>query len=272
MPAFLTARFEVWSEIWTEIRHGKEAKIMTGLYAGALFIYGLLTKFYPALIERAQNVPAVAALLSLRTWIILALLIILFLTLEGAYRVVAKRDKAHKETLAEAQSHNLTFILDCEPFRSEVGLEDYSDDEDDHNYCISAILKMHFINNDVHPVLVRRISLSIVRDAGTIETWLPDNRFPVTWKSATAENTYFRGLQVPASTPTEDYWFHCRAEVPRQLNEQLKPGADLRVTMDASRQKPYFVDLVINWRAAEGNSTSIIAFRSTLDRLSGNSD
>jgi hypothetical protein len=121
-----------------------------------------------------------------------------------------------QSSIDEALSHKLTFELDCEALRSEVELEDYSDDEDVHIYCIRALLKMHFINDDVDPVLVRRISLSIVRDAGAIETLLPDNRFPVTWQSATSENTYFRGFQVPASTPTEDYWFHFRAEVPHE--------------------------------------------------------
>ena len=48
-----------------------------------------------------------------------------------------------------------------------------------------------------------------------------------------------------------------------ELNQYLKPGADLRITMDASRQQPYFKDLVINWRAAERGPHSIIAFRST---------
>src|SRR6266436_6948472 len=29
MPAFLKFRFTFWKEVWTEVRHGKEAQIMT---------------------------------------------------------------------------------------------------------------------------------------------------------------------------------------------------------------------------------------------------
>ena len=73
MPAFFKDRFEVWNEIRTEIQQGKEAKIITSLYAAAIAVYGILTKFYPDLIERAHKVPTIATLLSLRTWIIVAL-------------------------------------------------------------------------------------------------------------------------------------------------------------------------------------------------------
>jgi hypothetical protein len=182
--------------------------------------------------------------------------------------------------LDEAKSNKLIFEIDHDIFRSEVELQvksevelqDFSDEEDDHAYRIKALLKMRFINDDVHPILVRRISLSIVRDSGQTETLLQET-FPMMWKSApTYENFRFRGLQIPASTATDDYWFEILVDVPHELNDHLKPGADLRVTMDASRQSPYFKDLVINWRAAERGPHSIIAFRSTLDKLSGESN
>lgn len=170
--------------------------------------------------------------------------------------------------LEEAESHKLIFELD-EFFRCEVELEDYSDDEDDHTYRIRAGLKMRFVNSDIHPILVRRISLSLVRDAGQIETLLLET-FPATWK-VNGENWYFKGLTVAPSSPTDDHWFDIRVDVPHDLNQYMKPGTDLRITMDASRQKPYFVDLVINWRAAERGPHSIICFRSTMDSLNSNS-
>jgi hypothetical protein len=171
--------------------------------------------------------------------------------------------------LDEAQSHKLSFEIDI--FRCEVELEDYSDsdDEDEHAYRIRAGLKMRFINDDVNAILVRRISLSLVKDAGTMEYLLLET-FPLTWKNV-GENWQFKGLSVPASTATDDYWFDVRVDVPHDLNQYMKSGTDLRITMDASRQKPYFTDLAINWRAAERGPRSIIAFRSTLDTLSGNS-
>jgi hypothetical protein len=170
--------------------------------------------------------------------------------------------------LDEAQSHKLIFEIDRELHRNKVELEDFSDDDNDHAYRIKAGLKMRFINSDIHPIFVRRISLSLVRDGGQTETLLSET-FPIKWKSAPKyENLYFKGLQVPDSTATEDHWFDILVDVPHELNEQLQAGTDLRVTMDASRQKPYFKDLVINWRAAERGPHSIIAFRSTFDRLS----
>jgi hypothetical protein len=81
---------------------------MTSLYALALSVYALLIKVNPTLIERAHKVPAVATLLSLRTWIIVALLIILFLTLEGAYRVVAKRNTELADLKEKVKSDELS--------------------------------------------------------------------------------------------------------------------------------------------------------------------
>jgi hypothetical protein len=127
---------------------------------------------------------------------------------------------------------------------------------------------MRFVNNDIHPILVRRISLSLVRDAGQTETLLLET-FPATWK-VNGENWYFKGLTVPSSSPTDDHWFDIRLDVPHDLNQYMKPGTDLRITMDASRQKPYFVDLVINWGAAERGPHSIMCFRSTMDGLNSN--
>ena len=96
---------------------------------------------------------------------------------------------------------------------------------------------MRFVNSDIHPILVRRISVSLVRDAGQTETLLLET-FPATWKISGA-NWRFKGLSVPASTATDDHWFDIRVDVPHDLNEYMKSGTDLRITMDASRQKLY---------------------------------
>lgn len=93
LPSFFKSRFQVLSEIWAEVRHGKEAKIAGGVYAAAATGYGLLITFAPHLVDRAHKIPTIAALLSLRSWLILALVMLLLLSLEGAYRVVAKTRK-----------------------------------------------------------------------------------------------------------------------------------------------------------------------------------
>jgi hypothetical protein len=101
MPVFLKSRWEFWREVWAEVRHGREAQIIGALYATALSIYGVLSAFAPTLVERAHKMPAFATLLSFRVWLIVALCIALGLILEGAYRVIDKKEKAHKIATAD---------------------------------------------------------------------------------------------------------------------------------------------------------------------------
>jgi hypothetical protein len=90
IQSLLKSRVQTLIEIWTEVRHGREAKIIGAAYAAAAVVYTLLRLFSPNFANRVDHMPAIATLLSFKVWLILALVILLLLSLEGAYRVIAK--------------------------------------------------------------------------------------------------------------------------------------------------------------------------------------
>jgi hypothetical protein len=103
------SRLGVWKDVWSEVRQGREGKIMSASYAVAVFVYFLLNHFAPSVAGRLHKIPAIATLLSFRGWLILALVILLLLTLEGVYRVVLKRDEAYQKAVSDlVESHPKT--------------------------------------------------------------------------------------------------------------------------------------------------------------------
>jgi hypothetical protein len=112
LSASLKSRLAIWKEVFSEVCDGREAKIMSASYAVAVFAYFLLNEFAPTVVERLHKIPALATLLSFRAWVILALALLLFLTLEGAYRVVAKRDKAHQKAISDLNEAHLKAIAE----------------------------------------------------------------------------------------------------------------------------------------------------------------
>ncbi len=172
------------------------------------------------------------------------------------------------ETAKSNPAHKLTFMLDTYPGRSRVQVDDngLEDESDATAYCLSATLQLSFMNIDINPVLISKMSLSIVT-ASEEELLLPEF-WPVTWQSNTFESTYFRGFSVPAShPPSDDYWFKFVVDVRYECAKSLDPKSFLRVTMDAARQDPYLVDLVINWKAAKRGDSSIVCLRKMFNEM-----
>jgi hypothetical protein len=172
------------------------------------------------------------------------------------------------ETAKSNPTHKLIFMLDTYPGRSRVQVDDngLEDESDKTAYCLSATLQLSFVNTDINPVLIKTMSLSIVT-ASEEEVLLPEF-CPATWRSNTFESTYFRGFSVPAShPPSDDYWFKFVVDVPYECAKSLDPKSFLRVTMDAARQDLYFVDLVINWKAAKRGDSSIVCLRTMLNEI-----
>jgi hypothetical protein len=264
---FIKPRINTWVEIWNEVRHGKEAKVLGSLYALALSAYGVLIKFKPNFVSKAHQTPTVAAFLSFRSWVILTLVIVIFLLLEGAYRVVAKRDQKLAERdkeLAEAKAdpeHKLRLEVDTKPRVSRIGVQ-YSFvtlTPEDHvvpfgpdgkivpigHPFLAAGLWVRFDNRDdvVHR-RVEGITVTLKREDKTIllgrKVIAPDGQ------SVDLQNY----IHVPAGTVTEYYRLDCWADLDKSIKGELDARCFLRVEMEAIKQNPYCVDVTVDWEAA----------------------
>lgn len=172
---------------------------------------------------------------------------------------------AYFDQLRRLQEHKAIFLLDIYPGRNTVHVGSLEEEPDALAYNLDAKLQMSFMNRDVDSVLIEKMFLSIVTEAGD-ELRLSEE-WPVQWESNSFQNTEFKGFHIPASHPaSEDYWLRFMVDIPYDCAKSLDAKSFLRVSMVAARQDRYFVDLVINWKAAKRGDSSIISFRETAEK------
>jgi hypothetical protein len=153
----------------------------------------------------------------------------------------------------EKQGPLLTFEVDTESGSSEITIG-YADDDESVG-LLEATIKMKFWNSNIHDALIKKLSISIFRKSTSIETSLAEESISkLTFRTGIGESRYFSGLTVPASSPTEDYWFRFVSYVRQDTVGDLDRDCVLRLTMVAARQESYSVDFPVSWqRAKEGN-------------------
>lgn len=176
--------------------------------------------------------------------------------LRSAVREVAMREgevTGDDPAAEKAGAPLLTFEVDTESGSSEISIG-YAD-EDEAVGLLEATIKMKFWNSNIHDSLIKKLSISIFRKSTSIEMPLAEESISkLTFRTGIGESRYFSGLTVPASSPTEDYWFRFVSYVRQDTVGELDRDCVLRLTMVAARQESYSVDFPVSWqRAKEGN-------------------
>lgn len=252
---WVKSHLDVWSDIWQEVRHGKEARIVASLYAVGLFVYGLLVQLAPNIAKWIKSFRVLGTLLSWQGWTMLALALLLVLILEGAYRVVAKRDKAHLAVIDELTKNELTFRVD------EKRSLAYVNQGAGGITLIQVAVVMQFIKHGSNPATMEDIELGLdemlsnTSDCQEISTSIFGE--PVFQLLSTSESQEFRGRRFdPGVSP----WFRFRAWL-EIIGGDLKPSDlnvkhSLRITMTALNQVPLSASLYFDWSKAAEKPTS----------------
>ncbi len=230
--------------------------MLSSLYALALLGYGILVKFRPDLVSKVHRTPTVAALLSFRSWVILALVIVIILLLEGAYRVIAKRDKELAEAKAKPE-YKLFLEVDIKPRIDRMGVkysgvdvatEDHVKLGPDDKYVpighlfLVANLWVRFDNRD--DVVHSRV------EGITVTLKCKDKTIPLE-KDVIGPDGQSHDLRnyihVPAGTVTDYYRLNCSGPLDKSMKAELDEQCLLHIEMEAIKQEPYCVDLAVDW-------------------------
>src|SRR6266566_8732823 len=93
----IRSRLKVCKEIWAELKKSRGVRQMSALYALLLGCYTIATYIWPQLSEIVKNAPKLNTVLSWRSWIIVALVLMIVFIIDGAYRVKRRKlkDQAH---------------------------------------------------------------------------------------------------------------------------------------------------------------------------------
>lgn len=183
------------------------------------------------------------------------MVILLFLVLEGAYRAVAKRDKAHLAIIDEPTKNGLTFRID------EKRSLAYVNQEAGGITLVQVAVVMQFIKHGSNPSTMEDIELAFdemltnTSDCRAISTFIFGE--PIFQLLSTSENQDFRGRSFdPGVSP----WFRFGAWL-EIIGGDLKPSDldmkhSLRLTMTALNQAPLSASLYFDWSKAAEKPTS----------------
>ena len=167
--------------------------------------------------------------------------------------------REQSEQLGELTRHKLTFEVDTNE-QSAVTISHFTQlngFEESYGWRIRPQLKMRFINHDVHPVTVLGMKMSLVRhDEGGAENVISLNIFHLSVMQAINMNEIeFKTLLVNGADVTPHYWFWFFLNVSDEQVKDIDSSYCLRVTMEATRQPPYSVDLYADWKESRKAST-----------------
>jgi hypothetical protein len=135
-----TRRLKSWlkhcKEIWVEIKKSRGVRSVIALYAIMLAFYKVVGYIEPHLPGFVSRTPKLNALLSWRSWIILALVISIIFIIEGANRVkrrkLRKQAKAHR---AEVETWKLNLSETLRQLEQEKAKSSLPELEGKFNYC-----------------------------------------------------------------------------------------------------------------------------------------
>ena len=164
------------------------------------------------------------------------------------------------DELLRLMEHKLTFEVDTEPFRSQVRLNRFDDNNDDvddpltRTYSLEAELRIRFRNADASTRGVTALKLSIVTKAGRPGQQLSSEIVPLTIQHPNESNkNRFTGLRVEGSDTTVFYVFVFHVNLPTECASSLDGNSFLRITMEATRQDPLWLEYAAPWKRAEAD-------------------
>jgi hypothetical protein len=178
-----------------------------------------------------------------------------------AARAVALVEDNYRKCYEQLYRRAIIFEVFTEIWESEVLLTDSGQTEDWRDadtFILEAKLHIRYINDDIEPVRVHNLRLSIIDDVTGTKYPLdkhfirhnvrpPDDQ----------ENYYFIGFMVGGKEQTGLYFHSFSLEVTPECALAVDKDSYLRITMDAGKQDPYSVDLEVNWRAARKGLTKV---------------
>ncbi|HEX8142202.1 MAG TPA: hypothetical protein VF553_06365 [Pyrinomonadaceae bacterium] len=123
-----------------------------------------------------------------------------------------------------------------------------------NKYLITANLEIHLENHDTTPRTIKRWEAWLIRKTkrGT-EKKIREASILVLDKSG--KETTLERVDILGITP--DHWLHCALELPARYGKRLNQNCFLRVTLEATRQKPYPLDLDVDWQKAYTSGTNV---------------
>lgn len=168
---------------------------------------------------------------------------------------LSEQIRSLQEEIAESKRVKLKFEVSTETWESTVCLTDPGDTEDWRDataFCLDAKLFVRYVNEDAHPIRVHELRLSIRNDATGKEYTLTPGYLmrPVFRAPDGEENHPFVGFMIPGHALTGYYHHQFFYDVPRECALTVDENSYLRVTLDAGKQDPYWVDLDVPWWAA----------------------
>ncbi len=136
-------------------------------------------------------------------------------------------------------------------------------------YYINSSFKIHFVNEDINPRIVRRISVSLFRITRNgkgkekeIQTRLA---YTHTYsEEGTGEISFERGLTITEPI-SSSYRLHGDLELNPRYGLRLNEHCFLRFTIHAMNQRPYSADIYPDWETAlSSDSGAILMSRSAV--------
>lgn len=157
--------------------------------------------------------------------------------------------------IAESKRVKVTFEVSTKTWESEVCLTDTGDTEDWRDataFMLEAKLFIRYCNDDAEPIRIYDLKLSIRNDVtGKEYAFTPGHILrPIFREPDGTETRYFVGFMIPGKKLTDYYFHHFQFDVPPECALSADKDSYLRVTLEAGKQDPFWVDLDVPWRAA----------------------
>lgn len=125
--------------------------------------------------------------------------------------------------------------------------------EVDH-YVVQAHVKIHFENHSAKQLMLRkRMEVSLVRRTGKgkEKTIPPQQTNLLVAGEGSAVMPKLEELRFDPITKTKPYMFYLGLAIPTRYGKRLNRNCFLRLTMEAMRQPPCYVDLDVDWEDAK---------------------
>jgi hypothetical protein len=235
-------------------------------------------------------------LVTWRVWLVatpILTLAIIALIVRSALRVIAERDARHATEIRrvkkkyEKRVEELNARLDvfkpklifeverCPRCRVTLSHEKYLFDPPDGEpkevdyYAVSAHVKIHFDNDDeIELRLQRRMTVSLFRRTGRgKEKEIPLDPERESLLIAAGEGSRvtpkLEALTFAPLKPSKTFLLFCAMGISTRYGKRLNRDCFIRLTMEAIRQLPCYVDLDVDWEAAKTEKGSAMTPRTS---------
>lgn len=164
---------------------------------------------------------------------------------------------ALKQEIRKANEHNLLLEVDQGPWLNFMAKDTYSHvilvlpSQSEMLPWIKPEIRIRFSNTDVHRTRVENVLIFLVRNAPKEPRY--EIELPRRLQTEQGVDIDIDSIFVDARDKTVDYYLKADAVLENEWNGKFDEHSFLRIRMEAVGQRPYCVDLDVDWEQARKN-------------------